>query len=88
MSKTYAINAPKTASPKWGVGALLKTLSKIIIIALMSYGPAGATAWLLKTVSRKPLRYVLALLLEPLFRKGLNKAFGRYAKENNETTAK
>ncbi len=50
--------------------------------------PGGATAWLLKTVSRKPLRYVLALLLEPLFRKGLNKAFGRYAKENNETTAK
>lgn len=88
MTKTYAINAPKTASPKRGVGALLKTLSKIIIIALMSYGPAGATAWLLKTVSRKPLRYVLALLLEPLFRKGLNKAFGRYAKEKNETTAK
>ncbi|MGL5387914.1 MAG: phage shock protein PspD [Serratia sp. (in: enterobacteria)] len=88
MSKSFAINAPKSASPKWGVGALLKTLSKVIIIALMSYGPAGATAWLLKTVSRKPLRYVLALLLEPLFRKGLNKVFGRYAKEKNETTAK
>jgi phage shock protein D len=31
---------------------------------------------------------VLALVLEPLFRKGLNKAFGRYVKESNETTAK
>lgn len=88
MTKSYALNAPKNASLKPKAGALLKTLSKVIIIALMSYGPAGATSWLLKTVSRKPLRLVLALLLEPLFRKGLNKAFGRYAKENNETTAK
>jgi Phage shock protein PspD (Phageshock_PspD). len=42
----------------------------------------------LKTVGRKPVRFVLALVLEPLFRKGLNKAFGRYVKESNETTAK
>ncbi len=88
MTKSYALTAPKTASLKQGAGALLKALSKVIIISLMNYGPAGATTWLLKTVSRKPLRFVLALLLEPLFRKGLNKAFGRYAKENNETTAK
>ncbi|TQI80656.1 phage shock protein D [Serratia fonticola] len=88
MTKSYALNAPKSASLKSGTSALLKTVPKVIIIALMSYGPAGATAWLLKTVSRKPLRFVLALLLEPLFRKGLNKAFGRFAKENNETTAK
>lgn len=88
MIKSYALNAPKSASLKSGASALLKTVSKVIIIALMSYGPAGATTWLLKTVSRKPLRFVLALLLEPLFRKGLNKAFGGFAKENNETTAK
>lgn len=48
----------------------------------------GAAGWLLKTVGRKPVRFVLALVLEPLFRKGLNKAFGRYVKESNETTAK
>ena len=46
----------------------------------MNYGPAGAAGWLLKTVGRKPVRVVLALVLEPLFRKGLNKAFGRYVR--------
>nr|PIN55215.1 phage shock protein D [Serratia marcescens] len=65
---------------------MLKTLAKVIIIALLNYGPAGAAGWLLKTVGRKPVRFVL--VLEPLFRKGLNKAFGRYVKESNETTAK
>ncbi|VEI70785.1 peripheral inner membrane phage-shock protein [Serratia rubidaea] len=59
---------------------MLKRLSKVIIIALLNYGPAGATSWLLRTVSRKPLRLLLAMVLEPMFRKGLNKAFGRYTR--------
>lgn len=88
MTKTLSANAPKSHAFKQGAGAVLKTLAKVLIIALMSYGPAGATAWLLKTVSRKPLRLILAMILEPMFRKGLTKAFGRFAKENNETTAK
>jgi len=28
----------------------------------------------------KPLRLLLAMVLEPMFRKGLNKAFGRYTR--------
>lgn len=88
MNKTYAASAAKTGGFKRGAGAMLKTVSKVIIIALLNYGPAGAASWLLRTVGRKPIRFVLALVLEPLFRKGLNKVFGRYAKENNETTAK
>ncbi|MEE4482059.1 phage shock protein PspD [Serratia ficaria] len=88
MNKISTVNAAKTAGFKQGAGAMLKTLSKVIIIALLNYGPAGAAGWLLKAVGRKPIRFVLALVLEPLFRKGLNKVFGRYAKEKNETTAK
>ena len=42
---------------------MLKTLAKVIIIALLNYGPAGAAGWLLKTVGRKPVRFVLALVL-------------------------
>ncbi|AEF45739.1 MULTISPECIES: phage shock protein PspD [Serratia] len=78
MNKTYAANAVKSAGIKQGAGTVLKTLSKVIIMALLNYGPAGAAGWLLRTVGRKPIRFVLALVLEPLFRKGLNKVFGRY----------
>lgn len=80
MNKTSAINGAKTSTFKQGAAAMLKTLSKVIIIGLMSYGPAGATSWLLKTASRKPLRLLLAVVLEPLLRKGLNTLFGRYTR--------
>ncbi|WON78679.1 phage shock protein PspD [Serratia sp. UGAL515B_01] len=78
----------KSSAFKQGAGKVLKKLPNVIIIALMSYGPTRATSWLLKAVSRKPLRFVLAMLLEPLFRKGLGRVFGRYAKESNEKTEK
>ncbi|MCK8560669.1 phage shock protein D [Yersinia ruckeri] len=45
-------------------------------------------SWLLRSVSRKPLRWVLAILLEPLLRRGFGVVFGRFAKEKHETTAK
>ncbi|MET3055499.1 phage shock protein PspD [Serratia marcescens] len=86
MNKIDVANTARTGGFKRGAAAMLKTLAKVIIIALLNYGPAGAAGWLLKTVGRKPVRFVL--VLEPLFRKGLNKAFGRYVKESNETTAK
>ncbi|PTA80188.1 phage shock protein PspD [Serratia sp. Nf2] len=88
MNKIDVANTARTGGFKRGAAAMLKTLAKVIIIALLNYGPAGAAGWLLKTIGRKPVRFVLALVLEPLFRKGLNKAFGRYVKESNETTAK
>ncbi|CAM3418569.1 MULTISPECIES: phage shock protein PspD [Yersinia] len=69
-------------------GVVLKTLVKVIITAALSYGPAGATAWILRSVSRKPLRWALAVSLEPLLRRGLGAVFGRFAKEKHETTAK
>lgn len=68
--------------------ALLQGAAKLLIIALMNYGPVGATSWLLRTVSRRPLRLVLAFLLEPLLRHGFHLLFGRFTKEKNETTAK
>ncbi|BBI91666.1 peripheral inner membrane phage-shock protein [Serratia symbiotica] len=53
-----------------------------MLIALLNYGPAGTANWLLKAVGRKPIRVVLALVLELLFRKGLSKVLGRDAKGN------
>lgn len=44
MNKISTVNAAKTAGFKQGAGAMLKTLSKVIIIALLNYGPAGAPA--------------------------------------------
>ncbi|ARZ00963.1 phage shock protein PspD [Yersinia ruckeri] len=69
-------------------GTLFSTLIKVIITSALNYGPAGVISWLLRSVSRKPLRWVLAILLEPLLRRGFGVVFGRFAKEKHETTAK
>lgn len=44
------------------------------------FKPGSGT--MLKAVGRKPIRVVLALVLELLFRKGLSKVLGRDAKGN------
>ncbi|WP_339038044.1 phage shock protein PspD [Serratia symbiotica] len=72
MNKNYALNVDKAGRFKPRSGAMLKALSKVMLIALLNYGPAGAANWLLKAVGRKPIRVMLALVLELLFRKGLN----------------
>ncbi|MBF1994076.1 phage shock protein PspD [Serratia symbiotica] len=82
MNKNSTVNIDKAGGFKPGSGAMLKTLSKVMLIALLNYGPAGAAHWLLKAVGRKPIRVVLALVLELLFHKGLSKVLGRDAKGN------
>ncbi|MFU2317948.1 phage shock protein PspD [Rahnella sp. PCH160] len=64
-----------------------KILSVVITLAL-TFGPAGLAARVLGVVGKGPLRYVLALLLEPLFKRILTALFGRYARESNEKTTK
>jgi len=70
MNKNYAVNVDKVGGFKPESGAMLKTLSKVILAALLNYGLVGAANWLSKVVGRKPIRIVLALVLELLFRKG------------------
>jgi len=71
-----------------GKSSLLKKAFKFIIMVALTFGPAGLAARVLGVVGKGPVRYVLALLLEPLFKRILTALFGRYARESNEKTTK
>jgi phage shock protein D len=71
-----------------GKSSLLKKIFSFIITVALTFGPAGLAARVLGVAGKGPLRYVLALLLEPLFKRILTALFGRYARESNEKTTK
>lgn len=77
------LNSPLPGKSSW----FSKILSVVITLAL-TFGPAGLAARVLGVVGKGPLRYVLALLLEPLFKRIFTALFGRYARESNEKTTK
>ncbi len=77
--------AAVTSSAKSG---LLKKAFKFIIMIVLTFAPAGVAAKVLGVLGRGPLRYVLALVLEPLVRRILTALFGRYARESNEKIPK
>nr|CBX71560.1 unknown protein [Yersinia enterocolitica W22703] len=54
----------------------------------MTYGPAGAAGFIVRNVSRKPLRWLLLMMLEPMLKRAMGAAVGQFAKEKHETTAK
>lgn len=66
----------------------LKKLFRFAVMVALTFVPAGMAARVLGVVGKGPLRYVLALLLEPLFKRILTALFGRYAKESNEKATK
>lgn len=68
--------------------SLLKKVFKFIIMIVLTFGPAGMAARVLRVAGKGPLRYVLALVLEPIFKRILSTLFGRYARESNEKTTK
>jgi phage shock protein D len=69
-------------------GRVLKKMARLGLMLALSYGPAGIATRLLGVVRHGPLRFLLALILEPLLRRGLNRVFGRLAKESNEKITK
>ena len=71
-----------------GKSSLLKKIFGVIVTLALTFGPAGLSARVLGVVAKGPVRYVLALLLEPLFKRILTALFGRYARESNEKTTK
>ncbi|AIN20236.1 MULTISPECIES: phage shock protein PspD [Yersinia] len=75
-----------SARPRAGV--VLTTLIKIIFSVALTYGPAGAAGFIVKNVSRKPLRWLLLMMLEPMLKRAMGAAVGQFAKEKHETTAK
>ena len=79
----YALSA--ATSTKSG---LLKRATKLTIMLLLTFAPAGVAARVLAMLGKGPLRFMLALVLEPLLKRLLTALVGRYARESNEKTAK
>ena len=69
-------------------GVVLTTLVKMMFTIALTYGPAGAAGLIVKSVSRKPLCWLLLMLLEPMLKRAMQVAAGKFAKEKHETTAK
>lgn len=65
-----------------------KKIARFIFMLVLTYAPAGLAVRVLGVFGKGPLRFILALLLEPLFKRILQALFGRYAKESNEKTTK
>ncbi|WP_034915037.1 MULTISPECIES: phage shock protein PspD [Erwinia] len=56
-------------------GPALKTAGRLALTGAMTYGPAGAAGWAVKSVARRPLKIFLAWALEPLLRRALKGLF-------------
>lgn len=41
-------------------------VGKLVLMAGLHYGPAGLAGWAVKSVTRRPLKMLLAFALEPL----------------------
>lgn len=56
----------------------LKIVGKLVLLTALRYGPAGVAGWAVKSVARRPLKMLLALVLEPVMAKILRKVSARY----------
>ncbi|PLC62829.1 phage shock protein D [Citrobacter sp. L55] len=43
-----------------------KIAGKLMLLTALRYGPAGVAGWAVKSVARRPLKMLLALVLEPV----------------------
>ncbi|MGC6077734.1 phage shock protein PspD [Citrobacter portucalensis] len=43
-----------------------KIAGKLVLLTALRYGPAGVAGWAVKSVARRPLKMLLALVLEPV----------------------
>lgn len=67
---------------------VLKSVLKFILITAISRTPAGLSARVLNRVARKPVRIVLAMVLEPALSAIMKKMSARLFREKHEETAK
>lgn len=44
----------------------LKIVGKLVLLTALRYGPAGVAGWAVKSVARRPLKMLLAVALEPV----------------------
>ncbi|MBS0970104.1 phage shock protein D [Chimaeribacter arupi] len=73
---------------RYASGVTLKKVLRFLFMMAISYGPAGVATRILGVVGSRPLRFILALVLEPLLKRGFTALFGRFTKEPNETITK
>lgn len=56
-----------------------KIAGKLVLLTALRYGPAGVAGWAVKSVARRPLKMLLALVLEPLLSRAATKLSKRYS---------
>ncbi|WP_404345212.1 phage shock protein PspD [Enterobacter hormaechei] len=57
----------------------IKIADKLVLLTALRYGPAGVAGWAVKSVARRPLKMLLALVLEPLLSRAATKLSKRYS---------
>ena len=86
--KANTASAARATAAKSAKRGLMKKAFKLIVMLVLTFAPAGVAAKVLGVLGRGPLRYILAIVLEPLIRKLLTALLGRHARESNETITK
>lgn len=56
-----------------------KIAGKLVLLTALRYGPAGVAGWAVKSVARRPLKMLLALVLEPVLSRDAAKLSKRYS---------
>ncbi|WP_410739034.1 phage shock protein PspD [Citrobacter freundii] len=56
-----------------------KIAGKLVLLTALRYGPAGGAGWAVKSVARRPLKMLLALVLEPVLSRATAKLSKRYS---------
>ncbi|KAA0544987.1 MULTISPECIES: phage shock protein PspD [Citrobacter] len=56
-----------------------KIVGKLVLLTALRYGPAGVAGWAVKSVARRPLKMLLALVLEPVLSRAAAKLSKRYS---------
>ena len=68
--------------------SVLLSAVKFIIITILSRTPAGISARVLNRVARRPVRIILAMVLEPVLSAIMKKISARLFRKKHEQTAK
>ena len=56
-----------------------KIAGKLVLLMALRYGPAGVAGWAVKSVARRPLKMLLALVLEPVLSRAAAELSKRYS---------
>jgi len=56
-----------------------KIAGKLVRLTALRYGPAGVAGWAVKSVARRPLKMLLALVLEAVLSRAAAKLSKRYS---------